>query len=267
MSQLYLKNRRVGINMPSKKLKGKTALVTGASKRIGREISLALAREGVNVAIHYCSSKKDAQKLRAELIDIGVNSWVLGADFEKTKEYNTLITRTVKLAGWLDILINNASVFLPDPLKRMDYEALIRHIQVNAWAPFVLSREFAKVTRKGKIINLLDSRINSYDQRHVAYILSKQMLSALTKFTALEFAPDVTVNGIAPAMILPPKGKNRRYLDRMADSVPLKRHGDLKDVSDAVIYLLKNDFLTGQIINVDGGINLMEYAHGPYINP
>jgi hypothetical protein len=75
------------------------------------------------------------------------------------------------------------------------------------------------------------------------------------------------VNGIAPAMILPPKGKNWRYLDRMADSVPLKRHGDLKDVSDAVIYLLKNDFLTGQIINVDGGINLMEYAHGPYINP
>ena len=117
--------------MPSKKLKGKTALVTGASKRIGREISLALAQEGVNVAIHYCSSKRDAQKLRAELIDIGVNSWVVGADFEKTKECNSLIERTLKLTGSLDILINNASVFLPDTLRRMDYEALFRHIQVN----------------------------------------------------------------------------------------------------------------------------------------
>ena len=253
--------------MPSKKLKGKTALITGASKRIGREISLALAQERMNVAIHYCSSKRDAQKLRAELIDIGVDSWVIGADLEKVRECSTLITRTLKLTGKLDILINNASVFIPDTLKRMDYETLTRHIQVNAWAPFVLSRQFAKVTRKGKIINLLDSRINAYDQKHVAYILSKQMLSTLTKFTALEFAPSITVNGIAPAMILPPKGKNRRYLDRMTDTVPLKRHGDPKDIADAVIYLLKSDFINGQIINVDGGLNLMEYAHGLHINP
>jgi pteridine reductase len=253
--------------MPSKKLKGQIALVTGASKRTGREISLALAQEGVSVAIHYCSSKRDAQKLRAELIDIGVNAWIIGADFKKAKECNTLIARTVKLAGSLDILINNASVFLPDTIKQMNYDTLIRHIQVNAWAPLVLSREFAKVTRKGKIVNILDSRINSYDQRHVAYILSKQMLSALTKFTALEFAPHITVNGIAPALILPPKGKSQRYLDRLAVSAPLKRHGEPKDIADAVIYLLKSDFVTGQMINVDGGLNLMEYDYGPHINP
>jgi pteridine reductase len=219
------------------------------------------------VAIHYCSSKKDAQKLRAELIDIAVNAWVIEADFEKARECDTLIARTLKLTGKLDFLVNNASVFIPDTLKRMNYETLIKHIQVNAWAPLVLSRQFAKVNRKGKIINLLDSRINSYDQQHATYILSKQMLSALTKFTALEFAPNITVNGIAPALILPPKGKNQRYLDRMADTVPLKGHGDPNDVADAVIYLLKSDFLTGQIINVDGGLNLMEYAHGPHINP
>jgi pteridine reductase len=258
---------RDSIIIPMRKLKGQTALITGASRRVGREISLALAQEGVNVAIHYCSSKKDAQKLRSELIDMGVNAWVIGADFEKAKECNTLIPRTLKLAGSLEILINNASVFLPDTIQQMKYDDLIKHIQVNAWAPFGLSREFAKVTRRGKIINLLDSRIGSYDQKYVAYILSKQMLSALTKFTALEFAPNITVNGIAPALILPPKGKNRRYLDRMAETVPLKRHGDPKDIADAVIYLLKSDFVTGQIINVDGGLNLMEYTHGPHINP
>ncbi len=196
-----------------------------------------------------------------------MNAWAIGADFEKAKECNTLISRTLKLTGKLDILINNASLFLPDTLQQMNYEEMIKHIQVNAWAPFVLSRQFAKVTRKGKIINLLDTRIKGYDQQHVAYILSKQMLSALTKLTALEFAPHFAVNGIAPALILPPKGKNKLYLDRMAHTAPLKRHGDPKDIADAVIYLLKSDFVTGQIINVDGGLNLMEYVYGPHLNP
>ena len=253
--------------MTGKKLNGKTALVTGGAKRIGREISIALAKQGVNVAVHYCSSKKDAQVLGDELVEYGVNSWVLKADFKKVKECDTLIARAMEMAGSLDILINNASIFLPGNLANLDLNTLCRHVQVNAWAPFALSRDFAGSTRKGKIINLLDSRINSGDRMHTAYILSKQMLSALTRMTALEFAPHITVNGIAPALILPPAGKNERYLRQLAAQVPLKRHGDQKDISDAVIYLLKSDFLTGQFINVDGGLNLMEYDHGPHLYP
>jgi pteridine reductase len=252
--------------MTGKKLQGKTALITGASKRIGRAISLALVQEGVNVVIHYYSSKKDAQALCVELAKHKVNSWVIKADFEKAKECDTLIAQTLKIAGSLDILINNAAIFLPDTIKNMDFERLTRHIQINAWAPFTLSRQFAHLTGKGKIINLLDSRIKSYDWLHVAYILSKQMLSVLTKMTALEFAPDITVNGIAPGLILPPRGENQRYLKRMAGTVPLKRHGNPNDVADAVIYLLKSDFLTGQIINVDGGLHLLEYGNGPHPN-
>jgi pteridine reductase len=248
------------------KLQGKTALITGASKRIGRAISLALAQEGVNIVIHYCNSKKQAQKLHADLTAHNVKSWLVRADFEKPKEPDLLIARTLKMTGSLDILINNASLFLPDTLKQMDFETLLRHIQVNAWAPLVLSRQFARLARKGKIINLLDSRIAGSDRSHVAYILSKHMLSVLTKMTALEFAPHFTVNGIAPALILPPRGKTQRYLKQMASTVPLKRHGDPYDVASTVIYLLKNDFLTGQIINVDGGLYLMEYAHGPHFN-
>jgi pteridine reductase len=247
-------------------LQGKTALITGAAKRIGRAISLALAQEGVNVVIHYCSSKKQAKKLCAELAEHKVKSWVVKADFEKTKEYDTLIARTLKIAGALDVLINNASIFIPDTLREVDFKTLMKHVQVNAWAPFALSRKFARLTRKGKIINLLDSRISGYDWSHVAYILSKHMFSVFTKMTALEFAPGVTVNGIAPGLILPPLGKNQRYLERMADMVPLKRHGDPSDIANAVIYLLKSDFLTGQIINVDGGLHLMEYDHGPHPN-
>ena len=249
--------------MKEEKLQGKTALVTGASKRIGREICLALAREGVNVVIHYNSSKEDAKRLCAELADYEVNSWLVKADFENSREYNNLISRGLKIAGSLDILVNNASVFLPGRLKQMSFEDLRLHMQVNAWVPLVLSREFVRVVKRGKIINLLDARIKGYDFLHVPYILSKHLLSTLTEMMALEFAPDVTVNGIAPGLILPPPGKDKRYLEKLMKTVPLKRHGNPDDIANAVIYLLKNDFITGQIINVDGGLHLKGYGNGP----
>jgi len=249
--------------MVEETLKGKTALVTGASKRIGREICLALAKEGINILIHYNNSREEAKRLHAELSDYGVDSWLIKADFENSKEYNSLISRALKIAGSLDMLVNNASVFLPGRLKQMSFEDLRLHIQVNAWVPLVLSREFARLVKTGKIINLLDARIRGYDFLHVPYILSKHLLSILTDMMALEFAPDITVNGIAPGLILPPPGKDKHYLEKLMHTVPLKRHGNPKDIADAVVYLLRNDFITGQIINVDGGLHLREYGNGP----
>jgi len=249
--------------MKEEKLQGKTALVTGAPKRIGREICLSLAREGVNIVIHYNSSREEAKKLCAEISDYEVNSWLVRADFKNSREYNSLVHRSLKIAGSLDILVNNASVFLPGRLKQMSFEDLRLHIQVNAWVPLVLSREFARLVKMGKIINLLDARIKGYDFLHVPYILSKQLLSTLTEMMALEFAPEVTVNGIAPGLILPPPGKDKRYLEKLMQMVPLKRHGKPEDIAAAVIYLLNNDFITGQVINVDGGLHLKEYGSGP----
>ncbi len=136
--------------MKEEKLQGKTALVTGASKRIGREICLSLAREGVNIVIHYNSSREEAKKLCAEISDYEVNSWLVKADFENSREYNSLIHRGLKVAGSLDILVNNASVFLPGRLKQMSFEDLRLHIQVNAWVPLVLSREFVEIGEEGK---------------------------------------------------------------------------------------------------------------------
>ena len=244
-------------------LKGKTALVTGASKRIGREICLALATEGLDVVVHYSKSREEAKKLTAELAEYGVKSWMAKADFENPREYNSLISRSLNLAGSLDILVNNASVFLPGRLREMSFEDFRLHTEVNAWVPLVLSREFAGLVKKGKIINLLDARIRGYDFLHVPYILSKHLLSILTDMMALEFAPDITVNGIAPGLILPPPGKGKQYLEKLMHTVPLKRHGNPKDIADAVVYLLRSDFVTGQIINVDGGLHLKEYTSGP----
>jgi pteridine reductase len=243
-------------------LHGKTALVTGAAKRIGAAISLALAREGANVIVHYNSSVDQAERLRDEIMELGVRSWLLRADFE-AQEYQTLVERSIETAGGLDMLVNNASVFPVDSLSTLGFDDLIRNMEVNAWAPFVLSRDFARLVGRGKIVNLVDSRTHDFDWSHVGYILSKHVLDVLTRVTALKYAPDVTVNGVAPGLILPPPGEDESYLDRLTRTVPLKRHGSPEDIADAVVYLLKSDFVTGEIIAVDGGRHLKEYESGP----
>jgi hypothetical protein len=244
-------------------LRGKNALVTGAAKRIGAAISTALAREGANVVIHYRGSEDEARKLHDEIKVAGAKAWLLQTDFEKPEEYETLIERSIALAGRLDILVNNASFFPKDSLATVTFEGLIRNMEVNAWVPFVLSRDFARLAGRGKIVNMVDSRTHDFDWSHVAYILSKHVLKVLTQVTALRYAPDIAVNGVSPGLILPPPGQDESYIDRLTDTVPLKRHGSPEDIAQAVVYLLKSDFLTGEIINVDGGRHLKEYESGP----
>ncbi|MGE5172264.1 MAG: SDR family oxidoreductase [Betaproteobacteria bacterium] len=247
-----------------KGLRGKAALVTGATRRIGRAIAIALAEEGVNIIAHDRKSlETETVKVCGEVMDCGAKSWNVSADLEKPEEYETLIARALNTAGSLDILINNASIFLPSTLMDVGFGDVSRHLHVNAWTPFVLSREFARLVSRGKIINLLDAKIAGYDREHVAYILSKQVLATLTRICALEFAPGVAVNGVAPGLILPPAGKDEAYLEQLAQTVPLKRHGAPDDIADAVLYLLKADFVTGQVVYVDGGRHLLEDGNGP----
>jgi pteridine reductase len=245
-------------------LRGKAALVTGAAKRIGAAISLALACEGVNIVAHYHGSADEAKKLQQQVEALGVGCTLVQADFEKSAEYETLIARSIEAAGRLDILVNNASLFPEDSLATVSFESLTRNMQVNAWVPFQLSRDFQRLVGRGKIVNLVDSRTHDFDWTHVAYILSKQVLLVLTRVTAVRFAPEITVNGISPGLILPPAGKDESYLERLAETAPLKRHGSPQDIAQAVVYLLKSDFVTGAIINVDGGRHLKEYQSGPH---
>jgi pteridine reductase len=245
-------------------LKGKVALVTGASRRLGRAIAIALAEEGVHIVAHDRRAQ-EAETIRVcgEVVDCGAKAWRVMADLEKPEEYESLIVQAQKAAGRLDFLINNASIFLPSTIMDVGFSDVMRHMHVNAWTPFVLSREFARLADRGKIINLLDTRITGNDREHVAYVMSKKMLTVLTAMCALEFAPGFTVNGIAPGLILPPAGMDESYLDKLAEKVPLRKHGGPDDIADAVIYLLKSDYVTGQVIYVDGGRHLLEEAHGP----
>ncbi len=246
------------------KLTGRKALITGAAKRIGRQIALSLVVEGVSIVIHYNTSQKEAEEFKLELIKKGVKAWTIKADFEISEEFETLIDRTIKMAGGLDILINSASVFTPATMLEMDFENLMRNMKINAWVPYLLSRNFARVVGKGQIVNILDSRINGYDFGHVPYFLSKKVFAVLTSMCALEFAPNITVNGVSPGLILAPAGKDQGYLEKLAKSIPLQKYGDAKDIAEAVIYLLKSDFITGQVINIDGGMHLKENINGPH---
>jgi pteridine reductase len=241
-------------------LEGKNALVTGAAKRVGRAISLALAREGANVAVHYSSSKKDASGLVAEIKGLEVRAVALRADLSNPVELESLVERAREALGKIEILVNNASIFPSDTLETVELASLQRNLEINAWAPLALTRAFAAQTEHGHVVNLLDSRVTGFDRTHVAYILSKQVLATLTRMSALELAPGIAVNGIAPGLILPPPGEGEDYVERLARSLPLQRQGTPEDVAEAAIYLITSEFVTGQTIYVDGGRHLREYS-------
>jgi len=244
------------------KLKGKTALITGGAKRIGREIALTLADMGADIVVHYRSSGAEAEELRELLLDKEVEVWLERADFTAETDYSGYISRVVSRTGDLDFLVNNASIFPESSVENLDFGGLERNLSVNAWAPFSLSRAFFENSASGRIVNLLDTRIAGYDWGHAGYYFSKVLLGRMTKMLAIKAAPEFAVNGVAPGLISPPEGVGEEYLEARTSRVPMGRHGEKSDVAEAVAYLLKADFVTGQIIYVDGGRNLLHELEG-----
>lgn len=247
--------------MASSPCAGRTALVTGAAKRIGRHIALACAQEGMNVVIHYHRSKQDALRLVKELMEKKISAWAVGGALDAPERCEEIVRTASSLCSnslWL--LVNNAAIFPAHPLAKVTFGDLADNVRVNAWAPLCLSRAFAKTVRSGSIVNLLDARIAGHDKNHVAYILSKHMLAAITKMCALEFAPRIRVNAVAPGLILPPAGETEAYLNRLKKTVPLKTHGTPHDIAAAVVFLAKSPFITGETIFVDGGKHLLAYG-------
>jgi pteridine reductase len=231
----------------------KNALVTGASKRIGRAIALSLADNGYNIVVHFNNSKEDAFRLCREIEQKNVNAWPVRADLGKPEGSRRLIERTLGYCGSLSVLVNNASIFPTATLEEITLSDFNQNMLVNAWAPLCLSRAFAKSAKQGAIINILDARKPGQDRSHAAYSLSKCVLDAVTLQCATQFAPHIRVNGVAPGLILPPAGKDFSYLEKLKDRVPLKTYGNPQDIADAVVFLVKSRFITGQIVYIDGG--------------
>lgn len=241
---------------------GKTALVTGAAKRIGRATALALAAQGVNVVIHYRGSREAAEAMAAEIRDTGIKTWTIQADLREPAEAESLMPSVVEAAGPIQMLVNNASIFTKSRITDFTLEDLIDNVQVNAMAPLLIARAFSAQGCEGAIVNFLDTRLTEYDVEHAAYHLSKRMLFTLTRMMALEFAPAVRVNAVAPGLILPPPGKDTSYLENLASTNPLQRIGPLSGITDAVLFLLRSEFITGQVIFVDGGYHMKGRMYG-----
>jgi len=235
-----------------------TALITGASKRVGKAIAEHLARKGWNIAIHFNTSEKPAEVLVNEL----------SAKFpeQKFQSFKTnlsdidqviaLIPKVLAAFGEIQLLVNNASVFDPGYLKLTQPDLFDEQINVNLKAPFFLIRDFANLCKKGNIINFVDTRVTSNKSNFAAYSLSKKGLWDFTQMAALELAPDIRVNAIAPGVTLAPEDKDDNYLQNLAQNIPMKKPGGLDPIIKSVDFILENNHLTGQLIFADGGENL-----------
>jgi NAD(P)-dependent dehydrogenase (short-subunit alcohol dehydrogenase family) len=236
----------------------KTALITGAARRVGKSIAEHLAGKGWSVVIHFNSSKKPAQELKEGLSRKfpDQNFQTIQADLADESAVEKIIPQVVEKTGPFDLLINNASVFAPGYLAETDTALFNSQLDVNLKAPFLLTRDFATHCKTGSIINFADTRITTNKSNFAAYSLSKKGLWELTKMAALELSPEIRVNAIAPGVTLPPEDKDESYLENLAQGIPMKKPGGLVPILKSVDYILENEHLTGQLLFADGGENL-----------
>lgn len=237
----------------------RVALVTGAAKRMGSIIVEQLHQAGYHVAIHCHHSYQEAQLLANQLNQVRKDSaTVIVVDLCQDNMANSLINKVITWRGQLDLLVNNASVFIKSELQRPDKSVWDKLFVTNVQAPFYLSlaaRAYLAL-QKGAIVNITDIHAERPLKGYVEYCQSKAALLMQTKALAREFAPDIRVNAVAPGAMIWPEGENELTLklkEEIIAKTPLKKHGDGHFIAEAVLFLAENQFITGQILNVDGG--------------
>lgn len=238
-----------------------TALITGGAKRIGKEIALHLARSGYDLVIHYNNSKIEAQDLQKQIQKFGVACTLIKADLLDKKQVDHLLQELKKIKDW-NLLINNASIFYQSNFLQSDIETMEKHFTIHLKIPAIFSKALADHCQQnqlfGNIINMIDKNIARYETKYFDYLLSKKSLAEFTKMLALQLAPQIRVNGIAPGFILNsideknPDGETKKLLAK----IPLHKKASEIDIVNGVKYLLENDFVTGHILFIDGGASL-----------
>jgi NAD(P)-dependent dehydrogenase (short-subunit alcohol dehydrogenase family) len=240
----------------SESLEGKTILVTGGARRVGRLLALACGHAGADVIIHHGHSLEEALEVQKEIASLGRRAWILPADLSNVDEVYRLIPQANALAP-LDGLVNSAAIFEKISLQDTTLEDWERHLSINLTAPFLLSQTFAKQTSHGRIVNIVDWRALRPGADHFPYTVSKAALAAMTKSLAVALAPNITVNALALGAVLPPADGSSAS-DKIIEQVPAKRWSEAHEVQDALIFLLSGPaYITGEIIHVDGGRHLI----------
>ena len=239
----------------------KRILITGAAKRIGKEMALSFFNKGWDIVIHYNSSKEEAEALADQMNSERNNSAMLvQANLDNANEVEMLVEKILSKNGSIDALINNASTFYPTPIGTFSEENWNALMGSNLKAPLFLIQSFYKELEKNKgfIINVTDINVDRALVNHSIYLAAKSGLQTLTKSLAKELAPNIRVNAIAPGAILEPPNTDwtAEQKNNIINAVPMRRMGTEKDIIDAAIYLSEAEYVTGQILNIDGGKSL-----------
>lgn len=244
--------------MPAQTLAGKSALVTGGAKRIGRAIALALARAGADITITYRTSHSEAAETVRAIEDLGCRAYAVECDVRSEDSVRAAVAAALSHHGRLDVLVNNAAVFETAPLDRMSLEQWNAMFETNARGPFLVSREALPYLRAahGRIVNIGSLGGMQAWAGHSHYCASKAAVHMLTQGMAKAFAPEVSVNCVAPGWIAMDENPGEQAV-RMAAKTPMLRNGTAEDVARAVLFFAAAaEFVTGQILAVDGGLGL-----------
>jgi 3-oxoacyl-[acyl-carrier protein] reductase/pteridine reductase len=240
-----------------KLLKGKTVLVTGAAKRIGRAIALALAERGASTAITYLSSQPEAEKTVRALAAHDVDALAVRCDLRDPESIQQTVSSVVEEFGQLDLLVNNAGIFESEPLEDISVEQWDAMFATNTRAPFLMAKAAHPYLRaaKGRILNIGSLGGLHPWATHAHYCTSKAALHMLSKTMAKAWAPEISVNCIAPGMIV--QGEVVEAYEHFARKTPMQRNGTAHDVAAAAIFFATAPhFITGQLLAVDGGLGL-----------
>ncbi|MCH8028797.1 MAG: SDR family oxidoreductase [Candidatus Dadabacteria bacterium] len=237
-------------------IENKVALVTGGARRVGREIAVHLAKLGAHVALNYKTSHEQAQQVAREISDLGRDALTIKADVSNAQDVEAMITTAIGHFGRLDVLINNAAIFYKTDffeLSENDWDAFMK---TNLKGPFLCSRKAAKHLLShgaGKIINIADVGGVRAWKSYIPYCVSKAGLIMLTKGMAKAMAPDVQVNAVAPGPVMFPEDYTADEKNAVIEETVLKRPGSPADVAKAVQFLIESDYITGEVLFVDGG--------------
>ena len=235
------------------------ALITGGAVRLGREIALALAREGYAIALHYHSSAGKAEKTAREIEKLGVPAYLLQADLREPEQIKACFAKISGLPQHLTVLVNSASVMPRGDLRSLPVTEWDDTLAVNLRAPWLCAQAAAELMqgRDGVIINLSDSGARKTWTGFPAYTISKAGLEVLTRLLARSLAPGIRVNAVAPGLILPSEDTSPDEWQRLVQRLPVKRQGSPQDVVQAVLFLINNRYITGETLVVDGGYQLI----------
>lgn len=231
------------------------AIVTGGAVRMGRAIALALADAGYDIALHYNSSAGPAETTAGEIRARGVDCKTFPLDLSQVDTFARMLSAVLAAFPRLSVLVNNASSYDQAPIASTDVAMFDTQFAVNLRAPFFLTQQFAALVRRGNVVNILDNKIGFHQYKYAAYLLSKKALAEFTVMAALEFAPDLRVNAVAPGVVLPATTRSPAYVAWRVQGIPLQMQGSPAHIAQAVLSLIDNPFVTGQVLTVDGGEN------------